>query len=309
MEDLSMLDPAISCSDEITGAGSFTPWTEFHGQIDNLLQFDTSEAEICESEMSDLIKDQIVNHPSYQSLVYAYVDCRKIGAPPELASDLEKLWRESHPTGGCCQIGIYPELDEFMDSYCEILHRYKEELSKPFDEATTFLSNMKTQLSNLCEGTSMTTTTTGNYHWDEAAGTLEEELSCEEVEASKCQEAGPVPSDLQELKEMIQCKYSGQCLSRLRKKLLKKRKGGKLPKDARMRLLDWWNTHYRWPYPTEEEKVKLSEDTALDQKQVSNWFINQRKRHWKASEGMRFALSGSGVGPPMYVDTRGGTGS
>ena len=38
------------------------------------------------------------------------------------------------------------------ESYCEVLHRYKEELLKPFDEATTFLSNIESQLSNLCKG-------------------------------------------------------------------------------------------------------------------------------------------------------------
>jgi hypothetical protein len=52
-----------------------------------------------------------------------------------------------------------------------------------------------------------------------------------------------------ELKEMLLKKYSG-CLSRLRSEFLKKRKKGKLPKDARSALMDWWNTHYRWPYPT-----------------------------------------------------------
>lgn len=39
------------------------------------------------------------------------------------------------------------------ESYCEILHRYKEELSKPFNEATTFLSTIESQLSDLCKGT------------------------------------------------------------------------------------------------------------------------------------------------------------
>lgn len=64
----------------------------------------------------------------------------------------------------------------------------------------------------------------------------------------------------------------------------------------------------------EDEKLKLSEVTGLDQKQINNWFINQRKRHWKPSEDMRFALidgvSGNmGGGGPMFLDTRGGSGS
>ena len=61
----------------------------------------------------------------------------------------------------------------------------------------------------------------------------------------------------------------------------------------------------------EEEKLKLSEATGLDQKKINNWFINQRKRHWKPSEDMRFALMEgvtSSASEPMYLDTEGGTG-
>ena len=84
---------------------------------------------------------------------------------------------------------------------------------------------------------------------DETAGTSEDELSWEKVEAVDGDESsGPRPGD-QELKEMLLRKYGGY-LSSLRKEFLKKRKKGKLPKDARMILMDWWNTHYRCLYPT-----------------------------------------------------------
>ncbi|XVF05950.1 hypothetical protein REPUB_Repub06bG0005600 [Reevesia pubescens] len=257
--------------------------------------------------MSDLIKTQIASHPRYPNLVSAYIECQKVGAPPELASLLEEIGRENHHISGRSEIGADPELDEFMESYCKVLHRYKEELSKPFDEATTFLSNIESQLSNLCKGA---LTKTLDYRSDEAAGTSEEELSGGEVEASESQES-PGGCASQDLKGMLMRKYSGY-LSSLRKEFLKKRKKGKLPKDARMMLLDWWNNHYRWPYPTEEEKLKLSEITGLDQKQINNWFINQRKRHWKPSEDMKFALMEGvtgNIGGPMYLDAGVGSGS
>lgn len=38
----------------------------------------------------------------------------------------------------------------------------------------------------------------------------------------------------------------------------------------------------------EADKVALADSTGLDQKQINNWFINQRKRHWKPSENMQF---------------------
>lgn len=41
-------------------------------------------------------------------------NCWKVGAPPELASLLEEIARESHPTHALREIGDDPELDEFM---------------------------------------------------------------------------------------------------------------------------------------------------------------------------------------------------
>ncbi|XP_042061826.1 homeobox protein knotted-1-like 1 isoform X2 [Salvia splendens] len=188
-----------------------------------------------------LIKARIANHPLYPTLLSSYIDCTK-------------------------------------RSYCESLRKYKEELSKPFDEARSFLSNIGSQLSHLCNQNLPSTTIHSN---DERACGSEEDISCGEV-LVECGGDG-------ELKEMLMRKYSG-FVSNLRKEMLKKRKKGKLPKDAICALLEWWNTHYRWPYPTDEEKKRLSEMTGLEQKQINNWFINQRKRHWRPSHDMRSAL-------------------
>jgi hypothetical protein len=52
-----------------------------------------------------------------------------------------------------CYHGSYCSLLFLKESYCDSLHRLKEELSKPFDEATIFLSGIESQLNNLCKGT------------------------------------------------------------------------------------------------------------------------------------------------------------
>lgn len=52
-----------------------------------------------------------------------------------------------------------------------------------------------------------------------------------------------------ELKTHLLKKYSGY-LSSLKQELSKKKKKGKLPKDARQKLLNWWELHYKWPYPS-----------------------------------------------------------
>ncbi|KAL9996359.1 putative transcription factor Homeodomain-TALE-KNOX family [Helianthus debilis subsp. tardiflorus] len=48
----------------------------------------------------------------------------------------------------------------------------------------------------------------------------------------------------------------------------------------------------------EGDKISLAETTGLDPKQINNWFINQRKRHWKPSESMQLAIMG---GLPLPV--------
>ncbi|KAE8702674.1 Homeobox protein knotted-1-like 10 [Hibiscus syriacus] len=276
MEDLYRLDDlTISCSNDIVrvdnfGAGSFTATvtTDFLSPVDHLLQFDHQEADTgaTGSDVSELIKSQILNHPRYPNLVSAHIECQKVGATPELASLLEEIGRENRSISACSQIGVDPELDKFVESYCEVLNRYQQELSKPFNEATTFLSNMESQLSSLCKGA--LTEKLDNRPFDEAGGISEEELSCGgEVEASENQESLDDRGS-EDVKGMLMRKYSGY-LSSLRKEFLKKRKKGKLPKNARVTLLDWWNNHYRWPYPTEEEKLKLSEITGLEQKQIN----------------------------------------
>lgn len=52
-----------------------------------------------------------------------------------------------------------------------------------------------------------------------------------------------------ELKHHLLKKYSGY-LSSLKQELSKKKKKGKLPKEARQKLLSWWELHYKWPYPS-----------------------------------------------------------
>lgn len=52
-----------------------------------------------------------------------------------------------------------------------------------------------------------------------------------------------------ELKVQLLRKYSGY-IGSLKQEFMKKKKNGKLPKEARQQLLDWWSRHYKWPYPS-----------------------------------------------------------
>jgi len=58
----------------------------------------------------------------------------------------------------------------------------------------------------------------------------------------------------------------------------KKRRRGNLPKTATNLMKKWLFEHLFNPYPTEEEKKGLMRQTGLSMNQVSNWFINARRR-------------------------------
>lgn len=58
----------------------------------------------------------------------------------------------------------------------------------------------------------------------------------------------------------------------------KKKRRGNLPKDVTAVLKGWLKDHLKHPYPTEEEKKELVKRTELSLNQISNWFINARRR-------------------------------
>ncbi|KAG6514398.1 hypothetical protein ZIOFF_024751 [Zingiber officinale] len=70
-------------------------------------------------------------------------------------------------------------------------------------------------------------------------------------------------------------------LADIREEILRKRRAGRLPGGTTCLLKAWWQSHSKWPYPTEEDKVTLVRQTGLQLKQINNWFINQRKRNWQ----------------------------
>ncbi|XP_021276064.1 homeobox protein knotted-1-like 2 [Herrania umbratica] len=86
----------------------------------------------------------------------------------------------------------------------------------------------------------------------------------------------------QELKHELKQGYKEKIVD-IREEILRKRRAGKLPGDTTSLLKAWWQSHSKWPYPTEEDKARLVQETGLQLKQINNWFINQRKRNWQSN--------------------------
>ncbi|KAJ4332062.1 homeodomain super [Didymella glomerata] len=57
-----------------------------------------------------------------------------------------------------------------------------------------------------------------------------------------------------------------------------RKRRGNLPKEATNILKDWFAANRASPYPSEEQKMELCALTQLSLNQVSNWFINARRR-------------------------------
>ncbi|CAN4083730.1 unnamed protein product [Withania somnifera] len=251
------------------------------------------------SSTTTSIKSKIMAHPHYPRLLVAYLNCQKIGAPPEVVARLEELCatsaimgRNSGGGGGVGIIGEDPALDQFMEAYCEMLTKYEQELSKPFKEAMVFLSRIECQFKDL-------TLAANSSHESAMVEAMDRNGSSDDEVVVNNSFIDPQAED-RELKGQLLRKYSGY-LGSLKQEFMKNRKKGKLPKEARQQLLDWWTRHYKWPYPSESQKLALAESTGLDQKQINNWFINQRKRHWKPSEDMQFVVMDA-AHPHYYMD-------
>ena len=63
----------------------------------------------------------------------------------------------------------------------------------------------------------------------------------------------------------------------------KTRKSASLPSETVEYLKAWMMSpeHIAHPYPTEKEKSQIMKDTGIELKQLTNWFVNNRKRYWK----------------------------
>ncbi|KAI3997659.1 hypothetical protein MKX01_040632 [Papaver californicum] len=333
-------DPLISssssanCNSVATAAAATTTLTHEHRQTKTTDHIHPEEEDTTMS--MSMQKAEIAAHPRYPSLLQAYIECQKVGAPTEVANMLDDIRRhhqdnihgyfcskqqqQQHRNGlfSASRIGQDPELDNFMETYCDILMKYRMDLSRSFDEATNFLNKIELQLSHLSNSNSSKSnqhhpappssistnpTCLSSDHEAGGGGSSEDEMSGGEMEIHHhnhqiVHQTTDRVED-RDLKDKLLRKYSGY-ISCLKQEFLKKKKKGKLPKEARQTLLNWWDIHNRWPYPTEVDKIALAEATNLDQKQINNWFINQRKRHWKPSENMRFSVMDN-LSTPFYI--------
>ncbi|CAA6653494.1 unnamed protein product [Spirodela intermedia] len=240
------------------------------------------------------MKAKITAHPRYSTLVEAYIECQKVGATPRVVARLAAVAGELGTQQRAARCfhdapSVDPELSQFM------------ELKRPLQEAMDFLRRRK-----------RSSMTSPPVLHGSSLENFEDSWSSEE-DGDACGRGRELAEDRQQamgrdLKNDLLKRY-GEHLCSLKQELSKKKnKKGKLPKEARQKLLIWWELHYSWPYPSVSVHLVrvgigeggLRESTGLTQNQISNWFINQRKRHWKPSEDARPGV-GEGRAAAVYM--------
>ncbi|XP_052199272.1 homeobox protein knotted-1-like LET12 isoform X1 [Diospyros lotus] len=248
-------------------------------------------------------KADILAHPLYEQLLSAHVQCLRIATPVDQLPRIDaQLAQSQHVVAKYSVLGHGnqtlddKDLDQFMTHYVLLLSSFKEQLQQHVRvhamEAVMACWELEQSLLSLTgvapgEGSGATMSDDDDDQADSDTNLFDGNL-----DGPDSMGFGPlVPTEnerslmervRQELKHELKQGYKDKIVD-IREEILRKRRAGKLPGDTTSLLKAWWQSHSKWPYPTEEDKARLVQETGLQLKQINNWFINQRKRNWHSN--------------------------
>ncbi|KAG5590463.1 hypothetical protein H5410_040977 [Solanum commersonii] len=254
-------------------------------------------------------KAEILAHPLVEQLLSTHVACLRIATPVDQLPRIDAQLAQSQQVVGKYSglghgnLADDKELDQFLTHYVLLLCSFKEQLQQHVRvhamEAVMACWEIEQSLQSLTgvslgEGTGTTMSDGEDEQVDSDANLFEGSL-----DGHDSMGFGPlIPTESerslmervrQELKHELKQGYKEKLVD-IREEILRKRRAGKLPGDTTSVLKAWWQSHSKWPYPTEEDKAKLVQETGLQLKQINNWFINQRKRNWHSNPSSSTAL-------------------
>ncbi|XP_022864747.1 homeobox protein knotted-1-like 3 isoform X1 [Olea europaea var. sylvestris] len=256
-------------------------------------------------------KAEILSHPLYEQLLSAHVACLRIATPVDQLPRIDAQLAQSqqivakYSSLGHGNLGVDKELDQFMTHYVLLLCSFKEQLQQHVRvhamEAVMACWEIEQSLQSLTgvspgDGTGATMSDDDDDQVESDANLFDASF-----DGPDSMGFGPlVPTESerslmervrQELKHELKQGYKEKIVD-IREEILRKRRAGKLPGDTTSVLKAWWLSHSKWPYPTEEDKARLVQETGLQLKQINNWFINQRKRNWHSNPSSSTTIKG-----------------
>lgn len=257
-----------------------------------------------EAEERQLLKGEIAVHPLCEQLVTAHVGCLRVATPidhlPLIDAQLAQSSGLLHSYAAHHRPFLSPhdkhDLDSFLAQYLMLLCSFREQLQQHVRvhavEAVMACREIEQSLQDLT-GATLEEGTGATMSEDEDEPPMLEGALDMGSDGQDMMGFGPLlPTDSerslmervrQELKIELKQGFKSR-IEDVREEILRKRRAGKLPGDTTSILKQWWQQHSKWPYPTEDDKAKLVEETGLQLKQINNWFINQRKRNWHNSQ-------------------------
>ncbi|KAJ3689654.1 hypothetical protein LUZ61_018818 [Rhynchospora tenuis] len=252
-----------------------------------------------EQHQHQLLKTEIAVHPLCEQLLSAHVACLRVATPIDHLPLIDAQLANSHSLirsyAARHRSFLGPndkqELDSFLAQYLMVLCSFREQLQQHVREhaveAVMACREIEQSLQDLT-GATLDEGTGATMSDDEDEMHMDSSLDMG-GDGHDMMGFGPLlPTDSerslmervrQELKLELKQGFKSR-IEDVREEILRKRRAGKLPGDTTSILKQWWQQHSKWPYPTEDDKAKLVEETGLQLKQINNWFINQRKRNW-----------------------------
>ncbi|GAA0151437.1 homeodomain transcription factor [Lithospermum erythrorhizon] len=254
-------------------------------------------------------KGEVIGHPLFEQLLAAHVACLRIATPVDQLPRIDaQLAQSQHVVAKYSSLAAHgdlsddnKELDQFMTHYVLLLCSFKEQLQQHVRvhamEAVMACWEIEQSLQSLTgvspgEGTGATMSDDEDDQIDSDANLFDGGLESGDGMGFGLpteSERSLMERVRQELKHELKQGYKEKIVD-IREEILRKRRAGKLPGDTTSVLKQWWQTHSKWPYPTEEDKARLVQETGLHLKQINNWFINQRKRNWHSNPSSSSAL-------------------
>ncbi|XP_062229405.1 homeobox protein knotted-1-like 11 isoform X2 [Phragmites australis] len=245
-------------------------------------------------------KAAIAAHPLYERLLEAHVACLRVATPVDQLPRIDaQIAARSPPMSAAAAAGGAhsggEELDLFMTHYVLLLCSFKEQLQQHVRvhamEAVMACWELEQTLQSLTgaspgEGTGATMSDDEDNQVDSESNMFDGNDGSDGMGFGPLMltegERSLVERVRQELKHELKQGYREKLVD-IREEIMRKRRAGKLPGDTASTLKAWWQAHSKWPYPTEEDKARLVQETGLQLKQINNWFINQRKRNWHSN--------------------------
>ncbi|XP_042376559.1 homeobox protein knotted-1-like 13 isoform X2 [Zingiber officinale] len=268
-------------------------------------RFNDEEGERTAAPAVARLKAEIAGHPLFEQLLSTHVACLRVATPVDQLPRLDaQLARSNEVLSNYSGVSAAAaaaeddasyrarELHQFMTQYLLLLFTFKEQLQHHVRvhamDAVIACWELEQNLQVLTgaspgEGTGATMSgdeedqTDGDINGSDESSDGLDDMG---FGLPNERERSLMENIRKELKQELKQGYKEK-LADIREEILRKRRAGRLPGGTTCLLKAWWQSHSKWPYPTEEDKVTLVRQTGLQLKQINNWFINQRKRNWQ----------------------------